>query len=107
MLVEELEKLEEFYHLFIFEPNFQVVARTNGMRFIIHSNENCGHNRGHVHIESGGAEIEIDLLTYEVINASGKISKNKVKMAQKFVEDNQSMFINHWNEFCNGINISA
>lgn len=104
---EELKKMEEFYHLFIFEPNFQVVAKLDGMKFVIHANENCGHNRGHVHIESSGAEIEIDLLTYEVINTSGKISKNKIEMAQKFVEDNQSMFIQHWNEFCNGIKIPA
>lgn len=104
---EELEKMEEFYHLFTFEPNFQVVAKEYGMRFIIHANENCGHNRGYIHIEYSGAEIEIDLLTYEVINSSGKISKNKIKMAQKFVEENQNMFIQHWNDFSNGIKIPA
>ena len=48
---DEILKLEEFYHIFSFEPNFQVVAKLDGMRFIIHPNENCGHNNGHIHIE--------------------------------------------------------
>lgn len=104
---EDMAKLEEFYHIFLFEPNFRVIAKTDGMRFVIHANENCGHNKGHVHIESSGAEIEIDILSFEVINISGKITNHKIKVAQKFVEENQEMFIKHWNEFCNGIKISA
>lgn len=35
---DEILKLEEFYHIFSFEPNFQVVAKLDGMRFIIHPN---------------------------------------------------------------------
>lgn len=101
----ELVKFEEFYHMFTFEPNFRVISRMAGMRFIIHSNENCGHNRGHIHIEFNGAEMEIDLLSFEVINVSGKIANHKVKMAQEFVKENQKTFIEHWNEFCNGIKI--
>ena len=108
MMSEELlAKLEEFYHFFLFEPNFQELDRVDGMKFIIHPNENCGHNKGHVHIESGGAEIEIDLQSFEVMNMSGKITKHKIKAAQKFVEENQDMFIKHWNEFTNGIKILA
>lgn len=34
----EILKLEEFYHIFSFEPNFQVVAKLDGMRFIINQN---------------------------------------------------------------------
>lgn len=104
---ENMAKLREFYKIFSFEPNFQVVARVDGMRFVIHSNENCGHNKGHVHIESSGAEIEIDIQNFQVLNASGKISKHKIKVAQEFVKNNQQMFIDNWNEFSNGINISA
>lgn len=84
---DEILKLEEFYHIFSFEPNFQVVAKLDGMRFIIHPNENCGHNNGYIHIKSSGAEIEIDLQTFKVMNTSGKISPHKIKTAQKFVEE--------------------
>ena len=39
MMSEELlAKLEEFYHFFLFEPNFQELARVDGMKFIIHPN---------------------------------------------------------------------
>lgn len=71
---DEILKLEEFYHIFSFEPNFQVVAKLDGMRFIIHPNENCGHNNGHIHIESSGAEIEIDLRMNIVIQSLSLIS---------------------------------
>ncbi len=102
---EEMNKLIEFYHIFSFEPNFKVIDRHDGMSFIIHANEDCGHNKGHVHIKSSGAEIEVDLQDFRVLNASGKISKHKIKVAQEFVKNNQKMFIKHWNEFSNGINI--
>lgn len=104
---EELNKLKAFYHIYSFEPNFQVVARKNGMKFIIHSNEDCGHNKGHVHIESSDGEIEVDIITFDVINMSGKITPHKKKETIKFIKENQEMFIKHWNEFTNGIEISA
>lgn len=107
MTADDMLKLEKFYHVFSFEPNFQVVAKLEGLKFVIHPNENCGHNNGHVHIESSGAEIEIDLQTFKVMNMSGKISPHKIKTAQKFVEENQDMFIRNWNEFTNGIKIPA
>lgn len=55
----------------------RIVARVDGMQFVIHANENCGHNKGHVHIESGDDEIEIDLQTFKILNASGKITPHK------------------------------
>jgi len=58
---KEMQKLITFYHVFNASTQFQVVERLDGMRFVIHANENCGHNKGHVHIESSGAEIDVDL----------------------------------------------
>lgn len=102
----EKKCLYDFTLLFSVPTDFVEVKRIDGLKFIIHSNENCGHNRGHVHIEAGDAEIEIDLLSFKIINASGKISPKKIKLAQKFVQDNQQLFIDNWNEFSNGVKIS-
>lgn len=102
-----MQKLKEFYYIYNLSTNFQVVARVNGMKFIIHANENCGHNKGHVHIENGDDILEIDLQTFDIINASGKITPHKRKRAVEFVKNNQQMFIKYWNEFSNGIEITA
>lgn len=104
---QEMDKLIDFYHLFNAPTQFAIVEKLDGMRFIIHSKENCGHNRGHVHIESSGAEIEIDLQSFEIINMSGKMNNHKKKLAVKFVQENQKMFIDYWNEFSNGVKITA
>ena len=39
-----------------------------------------------------------------VVRAPLRLSEAKI---QKFVEENQAMFIQHWNEFTNGVKISA
>ncbi|MGN0316803.1 MAG: DUF4160 domain-containing protein [Lachnospira sp.] len=99
------QKLIEFCHIYNMSTNFQVVARVDGMRFVIHANENCGLNKGHIHIESGDDELEIDLQSFEIINASGKTTPYKRKQAIAFVKNNQQMFIEYWNEFSNGVKI--
>ena len=102
---KDMEKLIAFYHLFNVSTQFQVVEMQEGMLVIINSNENGGHNKGHVHIESGGAEVEIDLQTFEIMNMSGKMNKHKLKSARKFVEENKQLFIDYWNDFSNGVSI--
>lgn len=108
LITEEVKEiLIEFCHKYNMPTNFQVVARVDGMKFVIHANENCGHNKGHVHIESGDDELEIDLQSFEIINANGKITPHKRKQAIAFVKNNQQMFIEYWNEFSNGVKISV
>lgn len=108
MSIEEVNKiLIEFCYKYNITTNFQVVARVDGMKFVIHSNENCGHNNGHIHIKSGADELEIDLQSFEIINASGKITPHKRKQAIEFVKINQKMLIEHWNDFSNGIKINV
>ena len=41
------------------------------------------------------------------MNMSGKINNHKLKTAKRFVEENQQLFINYWNEFSNGVQIPA
>ena len=96
-----------FYRMYNSAVQFRTVHKHDGMRFIIHANEDCGHNRGHIHIESGDSEIVIDLQSFKVLKKSGKVNSHKIKMAQKFVKENQEMFIKYWNEFSNGIKIPA
>ena len=72
---DEMLKLEEFYHIFSFEPNFQVVAKIDGILFIIHPNENCGHNNGYVHIESSVPDL--DCKSGGILQGSVKVFKGR------------------------------
>ena len=85
---------------------FVELKRIDGVKFIVHSNEQCGHHKAHVHIECGDAEYEISIPEGEILKASGKISKFKLKMAQEYIKDNPAFFADGWNRYTNGINIS-
>ena len=59
------------------------------------------------HIELGDAEYVLSIPEGEVLTGSGKISKFKLKQAQKYVKDNSAFFADGWNNYTNGIKISA
>ena len=105
MTDKEKEILYNFVLQFSIPTDYVVVERIDGLRFVIHPKENCGHHKAHVHVESSNGEIEIDLLDFKVINVSGNLSPKKVKLAVEFVRDNQQLFIDNWNEFSNGVKV--
>ena len=69
--------------------------------------ESVEHNRAHVHIELGDAEYVLSISEGEVLTGSGKISKFKLKQAQKYVKDNSAFFADGCNNYTNGVKISA
>lgn len=106
---EEYKSVLELAHILIMPDPTQYVelARIDGVKFIVHPNENCGHHKAHVHIECGDAEYEISIPDGEILNASGKISRFKLKQAQKYIKDNPAFFAEGWNKYTNGITISV
>ena len=105
---EEYNKLIEFAHIMAMpDPTrFKELARVDGVKFIVHSNEACGHYRAHVHIECGEAEYVLSIPEGEILECSGKMSKFKLKRAQEYVKDNPVFFADGWNKYTNGINIT-
>lgn len=61
----------------------------------------------HVHIECGDAEYVLSIPEANILAASGKISKFKLKKAQEYVKDNSAFFAEGWNKYTNWIKISA
>ena len=106
---EEYKSVMELAHIMIMPDPTQFVelARQDGVKFIVHSNEKCGHNKAHVHIEIGDAEYVLSIPEGEVLIGSGKIRKFKLKQAQKYVKDNSAFFADGWNKYTNGIMIST
>lgn len=86
---------------------FVELTRQDGVKFIVHSNEKCGHHKVHVHIECGDAEYVLSIPEANILAASGKISKFKLKKAQEYVKDNSAFFAEGWNKYTNWIKISA
>ncbi len=99
---EEYKLLRDFYVEFVGIVKHATVTRHKGLEFIIHSNEQ-GHNRAHVHIRKQSNEIVIDLKTYKLLEKSKGFSPKEIKLARSFVKNNKELFINHWNDFTNGI----
>lgn len=106
---EEYNSVIELARFMIMPDPTQFVglARIDGVKFIVHSNERCGHHKAHVHIQCGEAEYELSIPEGDILNASGKISKFKLKKAQEYVKDNPAFFAEGWNKYTNGIRISA
>ena len=86
---------------------FVQLAQQDGVKFIVHPKENCGHHKAHVHIECGDAEYVLSIPEAEILACSGKISKFKLNKAQEYIKDNSDFFAKGWNKYTNGIKISA
>lgn len=115
--MEELKSFltEEQYNSIIELARFMILPdptqyvelkRQDGVKFIVHSNENCGHNKAHVHIECADAEYVLSIPEAEILAKNGKISKFKLKKAQECVRNNPAFFAEGWNKYTNGVKIS-
>lgn len=81
------------------------VGNSEGIYFVIHTNENAGHNRPHLHASYQDKEIIISLDNHiEIIG--GNIGNKKNNKALEFVIENLTFLQNNWNRFSNGIRIS-
>lgn len=71
------------------------VGYKNGIKFIIHSNEQ-NHSIPHVHAEYGEHSISISLKTFEVL--SGNLPKKQTKFAVNWVKENREKLMTEWKD---------
>ncbi len=105
MTANEEKILQEWEVLLRNIMDFRVIARENGIKFLVHSNENTGHHRPHFHAATSSAEMVIAIDNGDVIECSGKISPAQKRKATEWWEKNKNIIINNWNQFTNGIEI--
>ena len=104
---KELAKLKEWEFILRNLTDFVQIGKMNGIKFIVRTNENSGHHRPHLHVENASAQLSIAIDDYEVLACAGKITSGQIKKAQDWMKDNKDFITEKWNEFSNGIEISA
>lgn len=87
--------------------DFVQITKINGIKFEIYTNEQSKHHKAHLHVSTSSASMSIAIEDAEILACSGKISPPQKKTAQQWVRDNKDLVIRYWNEFSNGIEISA
>ncbi len=107
MTDQEINILREWELILKNITDFVQLANINGIKFIIRTNEQSGHHRPHLHVETSSASLSIAIEDGEIIAQSGKISPAQIKMAKNWIHDHNDLIINSWNEFSNGIEISV
>jgi len=87
--------------------DFVQIVKINGIKFEVRTNEQCGHNRQHLHVSTSSASMSIAIDDGEILECSGKISPPQKRMAKDWLEKNRDLVISKWNEFSNGIEIKV
>lgn len=85
--------------------DFVQIAKINGIKFEVRTNEQSGHHRPHLHVSTSGASMSVAIDDGEILAYSGKISPAQKKMAREWMEKNRGLVESKWNEFSNGIQI--
>lgn len=108
MQEKELEELHKWEFFLRNISEFVQLANIKGIKFIVRTNENGNHHKPHLHVEiSNGASMSIAIEDGEILALSGKILPSQIKMAQEWMQENNEMIVNNWNEFSNGFVIPA
>jgi len=85
---------------------FVQVGRLDGIKFIVRTNENSGHHKPHLHVETASASMSIAIDDGEILAKSGKIAPVQIKEAQNWMKKNKGLITSKCNEFSNGIEIT-
>lgn len=85
--------------------DFVQIAKINGIKFEVRTNEQSGHHRPHLHVSTSSASLSISIDDGEILAKSGKISPPQLKMAKEWMLKNKDLVASKWNEFSNGIEI--
>lgn len=70
-----------------------LVGETNGIKFIVHTNEGKHHNP-HVHAKYGEYEVSIDILTGDILVEN--IPKKNCKIAVEWVLSHKDKLLTDW-----------
>lgn len=85
--------------------DFVQIAKNNGIKYEVRTNEQSGHHRPHLHVSTSSAAMSVAIDNGEILACSGKISPVQKKMAREWMEKNKDLVIAKWNDFSNGIQI--
>jgi len=106
MTQQDYELIKKFVLDFSIPTEFVQVARIDGMKLTIRSNEQAGHHLPHIHLETSSASLSIEIESQKILAASGNINPSQLKKATKWIADNKDLLKRNWNEFSNGIKIA-
>lgn len=79
--------------------------RDNRLRYYMNSNENCGHNEPHVHVEVLGENCEASIQILHPEKVKGEIPNKYLKQAKQRIETETKKFLEFWNSNTNGIKV--
>lgn len=86
---------------------FVQLARINGIKFEVRTNEQGGHHRPHLHVSTSSAEMSIAIDDGEILACSGNISPAQKRRAKEWIDEHRDLVVAKWNEFSNGLKIQV
>jgi len=107
MTNSEIELLKEWELILRNIMDYATIGRVKGIKFIIHTNENTGENRPHLHVETSDASISVAIDNGDILARSNKISPPQLKDAKKWMNEHNDFIKSKWNELSNGIQIAV
>lgn len=107
-MTEEEKKIFLEWELFLRNiTQFVQLAKINGIKFEVRTNEQSGHHRPHLHVSTSSASMSVAIDDGEILACSGKITPSQKKMAHEWMLQNKDLVIAKWNEFSNGLKIEV
>ena len=85
--------------------DFVRIAKINGIKYEVRTNEQSGHHRPHLHVSTSSASLSIAIDNGDILAQSGKISPAQIKMAKEWMAKNHDLVVDKWNKLSNGIEI--
>ena len=61
--------------------DFVQIAKINGIKFEVRTNEQSGHHRPHLHVSTSSASMSVAIDDGEILACTGKLSPAQKKMA--------------------------
>lgn len=95
----------EWVHILRNLSDFVQIGNENGIKYEIRTNEQCGHNRPHLHISTSSASMSMAIDNGEILACSGKISPAQRKAARAWMQNHKDLVKTKWNDLSNGIKI--
>jgi hypothetical protein len=107
-MTEEEKKIFLEWELFLRDiSQFVQLAKINGIKYEVRTDEQSGHHRPHLHVSTSSASMSVAIDNGDILACSGKISPAQKKMAREWMEKNKDLVIEKWNTFSNGLKIAV
>lgn len=105
-MTEEEKKIFLEWELFLRDiSQFVQLAKTNGIKYEVRTDEQSGHHRPHLHVSTSSASMSVAIDNGDILACSGKISPAQKKMAREWMAKNKDLVIEKCNTFSNGLKI--